>query len=416
MRATLIALSLVCSCAHPAVAPPGFRLDRVVLFQNGIGHFERSGALPERHLRLLLRPQEVDDVIKTLTVVDRAGHAQQVAAVLPTPDQNQRDRVVIDIELSQPVADLIVSYAVPTATWKTTYRVALPDKAGAPLLFQAWAMIDNVSEESWDHVQLSLATGAPLSYATDLRTPHFVPRPDATGALVSPTATGIARADHTRGDRSVDSDHDGIVDADDRCPNDDENYNGFDDEDGCPDRGRVLVSDNEIQILDRVYFGAGVIEPPPEAMPIIDAIAATLIGNPQISSIAINGHAAVSEGDPWGLSARRAGAIRALLLARGVNQVLTIRPFGDSQPSGGKVERDRRVEFDIDRTPPVVDAPLTAQALSRSAGNTAATIAVAARGSGQRAEWRFDMGLGVVARRRRCRRVVISARRRDARL
>ena len=109
--------------------------------------------------------------------------------MLPTPDQTQRDRVVVDIELSRPVRDLIVSYAVPTAAWKTTYRVAMPERAGGPLLFQAWAMIDNVSEESWDGVQLALATGAPLSFATDLRTPHFVPRPDATGAMSTTTPT-----------------------------------------------------------------------------------------------------------------------------------------------------------------------------------------------------------------------------------
>ena len=40
---------------------------------------------------------------------------------------------------------------------KTTYRVEMPEQAGGPLLFQAWAMIDNVSEESWDGVQLALS-------------------------------------------------------------------------------------------------------------------------------------------------------------------------------------------------------------------------------------------------------------------
>ena len=166
-------------------------------------------------MQLSLRPHEVDDVIKTLTVIDRDGKAQQVAAVLPTPDETQRDRVVVDIELSRPVRDLIVSYAVPTAAWKTTYRVAMPEQAGGPLLFQAWAMIDNVSEESWDGVQLALATGAPLSFATDLRTPHFVPRPDATGALVAPTATSVVASSASRGG---DADHDGVADVDDVCP------------------------------------------------------------------------------------------------------------------------------------------------------------------------------------------------------
>ncbi len=166
-------------CATPgrvARRPQAMRLDRVVLYQNGIGHFERSGHLEGNHLRLSLRPHEVDDVIKTLTVIDRAGQAQTVAAVLPTPAQSTGERVVIDIVLSKPGRDLEIAYAVPTASWKATYRVALPDKPGGQALLQAWAMVDNVSEEAWRGVKLTLATGAPLSFATDLRTPHFVPQ------------------------------------------------------------------------------------------------------------------------------------------------------------------------------------------------------------------------------------------------
>lgn len=380
MRRPALALVLAAACTHPRPAPPpALRLDRVVLFQNGIGHFERRGALPDRHLRLVLRPHEVDDVIKTLTVIDRDGKAQQVAAVLPTPDQAQGDRVVVDIELTRPVRDLIVSYAVPTAAWKTTYRVALPERAGGPLLFQAWAMIDNVSEEGWDQVSLALATGAPLSFATDLRTPHFVPRPDATGALVAPTATAVVGASQTRGG-AVDEDHDGVADVDDlcptsgedrdgwqdddgcpepdndadgiadavdRCPAEPESMNGHDDDDGCPDRGRVLVSSARLEILDRVYFGADGVTLPTLSTPILDAVAAALRGNPEIRAVEIAGHASPGEADPWGLSARRAAAVRSALVSRGVQQALPMRPFGDTLPVGQRPEQNRRVEFQI---------------------------------------------------------------------
>ncbi|MBK9030957.1 MAG: OmpA family protein [Myxococcales bacterium] len=412
----LLALALVTSaCAHAAPPPPhALRLDRVVLFQNGIGHFERRGALPDRHLRLVLRPHEVDDVIKTLTVVDRDGQAQQVAAVLPTPDQATGDRVVVDIELSRPVRDLIVSYAVPTAAWKTTYRVAMPERAGGPLLFQAWAMIDNVSEESWDHVQLALATGAPLSFATDLRTPHFVPRPDATGALVAPTATAVVTAARTRGGAS-DEDHDGIADVDDqcplgaedrdgfdeddgcpdpdndrdripdvddRCPDEPEVWNGYEDDDGCPDRGRVIVTDAQIQILERIYFGAGATTPAPSSAPILDAIAATLVGNPEIQTVQLAGHAAAGEADPWGLSARRAAAIRAALADRGVQQQLTVRPFGDTSPIDRDPSHNRRVEFAVierraERGPSAPTRTLDQRALASTAGAAGTSVEVA---------------------------------------
>ena len=384
MRRSAVAFVLVAACTHPRPAPPpALRLDRVVLFQNGIGHFERRGALPDRHLRLVLRPHEVDDVIKTLTVIDRDGKAQQVAAVLPTPDQTQGDRVVVDIELSRPVRDLIVSYAVPTAAWKTTYRVAMPERVGGPLLFQAWAMIDNVSEEGWDHVSLSLATGAPLSFSTDLRTPHFVPRPDATGAMVAPTATAVVASSQTRG--GLDEDHDGIADRDDHCPNEPEAMNGFEDDDGCPDRGRVLLTSTSIEILDRVFFVVDGATPPPAAAPLLDAVAATLRGNPDIRAVEIAGHATAGEDDPWGLSARRAAAVRSALVSRGVQQQLPIRPFGDTLPIDKRPEQNRRVEFQIldrdrdDARPPSRTTPAShdQRALAAATAPSGTTVEVA---------------------------------------
>ena len=111
-----VAATVLAGCA--ATRPPALRLDRVVLYQSGIGHFERSGRLAGDRLRLVLRPDEVDDVIKTLTVIDERGEAQQVAAVLPTPAESDGGRVVVEVVLSKPGRDLTVAYAVPTATWR----------------------------------------------------------------------------------------------------------------------------------------------------------------------------------------------------------------------------------------------------------------------------------------------------------
>lgn len=388
---TTLGLLLATGCATTGRPATALHLDRVVLYQNGIGHFERSGRLEGDRLRLLLRPHEVDDVIKTLTVVDVHGQAQQVAAVLPTPSESDGDRVEVEIVLSHPGRDLQVSYAVPTAAWKTTYRLAMPEHAGDPVLLQSWAMIDNVSEESWDHVLLTLTTGAPLSFATDLRTPHFVPRPDATGAMVEPTVRSAIVASSTRGARDSDSDSDGIADVDDKCPNDGETRNGFDDDDGCPDRGRVIVTDTKIEILDAIYFAAGAATLRPESMAIVAAVAATLRGNPEIRRIEIGGHASVGEHDGWGLSARRAEAVRTALAAAGVStERLESQPFGASQPiDPAAPARNRRVTFlvvdraDDDRTSaaPGQTAPggvrLDAATLARSASTSSTAVEIA---------------------------------------
>src|ERR1700722_11525767 len=58
-------------CASRVEGPsPELRLRRIVLYQNGIGYFERTGTLPDGRLRMQFRDREVDDVLKSLVVVE----------------------------------------------------------------------------------------------------------------------------------------------------------------------------------------------------------------------------------------------------------------------------------------------------------------------------------------------------------
>lgn len=71
--------------------------------------------------------------------------------------------------------EMIVSYTIAAPIWKTTYRVVL-DEAGKPF-FQGWAIVDNVSEEDWSNVQLSLVSGSPVSFIQNLQKPLYRYRP-----------------------------------------------------------------------------------------------------------------------------------------------------------------------------------------------------------------------------------------------
>jgi hypothetical protein len=71
--------------------------------------------------------------------------------------------------------ELIVSYTIAAPIWKTTYRVVL-DERGKPF-FQGWAIVDNVSEEDWAGVQLSLVSGSPVSFIQNLQKPLYRYRP-----------------------------------------------------------------------------------------------------------------------------------------------------------------------------------------------------------------------------------------------
>ena len=72
--------------------------------------------------------------------------------------------------------ELVVGYTIAAPIWKTTYRVVLDD-AGEPL-FQGWAIVDNVSEESWTDVDLTLVSGTPISFIQRLQQPFYRRRPE----------------------------------------------------------------------------------------------------------------------------------------------------------------------------------------------------------------------------------------------
>jgi hypothetical protein len=71
--------------------------------------------------------------------------------------------------------EMLVSYTVAAPIWKTTYRVVL-DSEGRPF-FQGWAIVDNVSEEDWENVRLSLISGTPVSFIQPIQKPFYRYRP-----------------------------------------------------------------------------------------------------------------------------------------------------------------------------------------------------------------------------------------------
>src|SRR5687768_11924762 len=70
-------LALGCGAAQrPAGSYEELKVTRAVLYQNGIGYFERRGRIRGDLITLRIRPDQIADILKSLTVVDLArGHA-----------------------------------------------------------------------------------------------------------------------------------------------------------------------------------------------------------------------------------------------------------------------------------------------------------------------------------------------------
>lgn len=98
-----------------------------------------------------------------------------------------KDRRSVYIEASGTgTRQLSASYMTPSAVWKSSYRLIFGPQAEATL--EGWAIIDNTSGEDWSNVKLSVVSGRPISFITQLYEPKYVQRPTAELAENQPVA------------------------------------------------------------------------------------------------------------------------------------------------------------------------------------------------------------------------------------
>jgi outer membrane protein OmpA-like peptidoglycan-associated protein len=153
-----------------------------------------------------------------------------------------------------------------------------------------------------------------------------------------------------------DNDKDGILDADDKCPNEPEDMDGYEDEDGCPDPTHKLavVKQDQIVIMEQIFFETAKAKIKPISFPICDAVVAVIEKNPTIK-IRIEGHtdSRGKAGYNRKLSDQRAKAVLKYLVDKGIDaDRMTAEGFGPDKPIAPNETADgraknRRVEFHI---------------------------------------------------------------------
>ena len=118
---------------------------------------------------------------------------------------------------------------------------------------------------------------------------------------------------------SYDKDGDGIVDADDQCPEDPEDLDEFEDQNGCPDPDRdgdgvpdrvdncpdepgtvenhgckevqlVVIGAGQLEILEKVYFRTGSAKMQKRSWGLLDNVAQVMNAHPEIKKVRVEGH------------------------------------------------------------------------------------------------------------------------------
>lgn len=146
-----------------------------------------------------------------------------------------------------------------------------------------------------------------------------------------------------------DRDRDQLPDSDDRCPEQPETYNGFQDEDGCPDEIPQQVA-RFTSSLRGIYFDRHRATIAKKQAPVLDHVV-TILNEFTGISLEISGHCA--RGEPPALGQKRAEAVRDYLVARGIDaDRLPVRnarldePIDRNDTANGRA-RNRRSEFRI---------------------------------------------------------------------
>jgi outer membrane protein OmpA-like peptidoglycan-associated protein len=156
----------------------------------------------------------------------------------------------------------------------------------------------------------------------------------------------------------IDNDDDRILDVDDDCRDEPEVYNGKEDGDGCPDSSIVVPTVSGFVVLQQVQFPTDSALILPESYDLLDQVAASILGHPEVLLVEVQGHADERHGDEYNilLTQDRANAVLEHLVGRGVpRDRLLATGYGERCPidpahTRAAWDRNRRVEFRILRT------------------------------------------------------------------
>jgi outer membrane protein OmpA-like peptidoglycan-associated protein len=152
-----------------------------------------------------------------------------------------------------------------------------------------------------------------------------------------------------------DNDQDGLLDAVDKCPNEPETKNNYADEDGCPDVKKVRVVGGTIELDERVYFRVNMAEIRARSWDLLRNLAGLLNKHPAYVLVKVQGHADDTGAPEYNfrLSIARSQAVRNMLVLFGVDpKRLKVEGYGERRPAEASTtvtarRKNRRVEFII---------------------------------------------------------------------
>ncbi|MFA5043064.1 MAG: hypothetical protein WC381_04780 [Kiritimatiellia bacterium] len=116
------------------------------------------------------------DAIQEIEVLDPVIQADLDAALKVLAGSHDQGKKTVRLTFTGEKRRRVrAGYMLESPVWKTSYRLVLDDQ-GAPFL-QGWAHVENMTDDNWTGVTLTLVSGRPLSFIQNLYDPIYLRRP-----------------------------------------------------------------------------------------------------------------------------------------------------------------------------------------------------------------------------------------------
>ncbi len=115
--------------------------------------------------------------LNAIEFTDKKLQDQLVKALTLVGENKSSSTRDIEVRLSAPKdRSVSYSYVVNAPLWKTAYRVVLPE-GGQKGFLQGWGILENMTGQDWNNVELTLTSGAPVTYQQALYESYYTDRP-----------------------------------------------------------------------------------------------------------------------------------------------------------------------------------------------------------------------------------------------
>ncbi len=122
------------------------------------------------------------DAIQEIEVLDPAIQANLTDALKVLAVSHDQGKKTVRLTFAgEKRRQIRAGYMLEAPVWKTSYRLVLDDK-DTPML-QGWAHIENMTDDDWNGITLTLVSGRPLSFIQNLYDPIYLHRPVVRPAM-----------------------------------------------------------------------------------------------------------------------------------------------------------------------------------------------------------------------------------------